>query len=75
MALDSAASLTKSVALAESLLSQVIDVPTALALAQAEEAKQVQLNSRVQSGHNLEESSMLSTLSAARNLVILKSWP
>lgn len=75
VALESSVSITKSAALGDSLLSQVIDIPTALVLARLEEEKQIKENGRVEGSHDLDETFMLHSLSAARNLVVLKSWP
>lgn len=75
MALESAISITKSVAIGESLISQVIDIPTAVMCARLEEEKQIKENGRVEGSHDLDEVHMIQTLSAARNLIVLKSLP
>ena len=75
VALESAVSMTKSVAIGEALLSQAIEISTALTIARLEEEKQIKENGRVEGSHDLDETYMLHGLSAARNLVVLKSWP
>jgi chaperone required for assembly of F1-ATPase len=75
VALESAVSLCKSVAIGEALLSQVVGIQTALTCARLEEEKQILENGRVEGSHDIDEINMLHVLSAARNLVVLKSWP
>lgn len=75
VALESAISTTKSVALGVSLISNVIDIPTTVLCARLEEEKQIKENGRVEGSHDLDEVYMAQALAAARNLIILKSLP
>lgn len=73
VALESAASVSKSLSIAESLLSGVIDIPKACYVARIEELKQIETNGLVEGHHDLDQSFTEISLAAARNLVCLKS--